>query len=102
MRPLSWVLVALLVILQYPLWLGKGGWLRVSELKDEVLAQEKLNTTLMQRNVHLRAEVNDLIHGQAAIEERARFELGMIKKDEIFFQFMEPNPKDPGPGTVAP
>lgn len=102
MRPLSWVLVALLVILQYPLWLGKGGWLRVSELKKEISAQEKLNATLMQRNTRLLAEVDDLIHGQAAIEERARFELGMIKKDEIFFQVMEPTPKNLTSGSVAP
>ncbi len=99
MRPLSWILVVLLLVLQYPLWLGKGGWLRVSELKNEMRAQEKLNTTLVQRNVRLEAEVNDLIHGQAAIEERARFELGMIKKDEIFFQVMEPTPKDLTSGT---
>lgn len=101
MRPLSWILVALLVILQYPLWFGKGGWLRVSELKNEMFAQEKFNATLVQRNARLRAEVDDLIHGQAAIEERARFELGMIKKDEIFFQVMEPAPKNLTSGTPA-
>jgi cell division protein FtsB len=84
------------------LWLGKGGWLRVSELKDEMFAQEKINTTLVQRNARLRAEVDDLIHGQAAIEERARFELGMIKKNEIFFQVMEPAPKGLTSGTAAP
>ncbi len=100
MRPLSWILVAMLVILQYPLWLGKGGWLRVSELRGEMLAQEKLNTTLTQRNARLEAEVIDLISGQAAIEERARFELGMIKKDEVFLQVMEAAPKDLTSGTA--
>lgn len=90
----------MLLILQYPLWLGKGGWLRVSELKEEMGAQEKVNATLVQRNGRLEAEVNDLIYGQAAIEERARFELGMIKKNEIFFQVMEPAPKNLTSGTA--
>ncbi len=99
MRPISWILVALLLLLQYPLWFGKGGWLRVSELKHEMQAQEKFNASLVQRNARLEAEVNDLIYGQAAIEERARFELGMIKKDEVFFQVMEPAPKDLTSGT---
>ncbi len=99
MRPISWILVALLLLLQYPLWFGKGGWLRVSELKHEMQAQEKFNASLVQRNARLEAEVNDLIYGQAAIEERARFELGMIKKDEVFFQVMEPAPKNLSSGT---
>ncbi len=74
--------------------------MRVSELKEEMGAQEKVNATLVQRNGRLEAEVNDLIYGQAAIEERARFELGMIKKNEIFFQVMEPAPKNLTSGTA--
>ena len=83
----------MIVLLQYPLWLGKGSWLRVWDL-DRQLAEQKLaNQALAARNSQLAAEVNDLKTGYGAIEARARYELGMIKKDEIFFQVMEPSGK---------
>lgn len=103
MRPLTWLLTGLLMVLQYPLWIGKGGWLRVAELKQEIEAQEAVNHTLKVRNDRLQAEVDDLQYGYAAIEERARFELGMIKKNEVFFQVMEPvaHPfAKPSPGAL--
>lgn len=96
MRPLSWILLAALVILQYPLWLGKGGWLRVSELREEIKAQKQINKTMADRNAQLLAESYDAQHGDAVIEERARFELGLIKNDEIFFQVMERTGQKPG------
>src|SRR5664279_5146374 len=80
------VLVALIVLLQYPLWLGKGGWLRVWEVDRQLQAQRDVNQKLEQRNAGLDAEVRDLKSGYDAIEERARFELGLIKQDEIFVQ----------------
>jgi cell division protein FtsB len=87
---LAFVLAALLVMLQYPLWLGKGSWLKVWEL-DRALAQEREHTAkLKARNDALDAEVRDLKQGLEAVEERARLELGMIKKDEIFYQVVTP------------
>lgn len=92
MRVLSIVLAALIVLLQYPLWLGKGGWLRVWEVDRQVTAQKEANGKLRARNDALDAEVRDLKQGYDAVEERARYELGMIKQDEIFFHIMEKKP----------
>jgi cell division protein FtsB len=86
MRALSFGLAMLIALLQYPLWLGKGSWLKVSELDRQVAAQRASNAKLKARNDALDAEVRDLKQGTEAIEERARMELGMIKKDEIFHQ----------------
>jgi len=80
------VLVALIALLQYPLWLGKGGWLHVREYDRQLQAQREVNQKLEQRNAALDAEVRDLKSGYEAIEERARYELGMIKEGEIFVQ----------------
>jgi cell division protein FtsB len=86
---LSLVLVALVGIVQYPLWLGKGGWLRVWEVDQQIATQRETNGKLKARNAALDAEVRDLKQGLEAIEERARSELGMIRQDEIFFQVLE-------------
>ena len=80
------VLVALIALLQYPLWLGKGGWIRVWEYDRQLQAQREVNQKLEQRNAALDAEVRDLKSGYEAIEERARYELGMIKEGEVFVQ----------------
>jgi len=87
MRVLAGVLVALIVAIQYPLWLGKGGWLRVWDVDRQLAAQNAKNERLEIRNGGLAAEVKDLKQGSDAIEERARYELGMVKSDEVFFQF---------------
>ncbi len=92
MRLLGLVLILLMGAIQYPLWLGKGGWLRVWELDRQVAAQRDANETAAARNAALEAEVLDLKEGYAAVEERARTELGMIKSDEIFFQVLDPRP----------
>jgi len=89
MRWLSVVLVAVLLLLQYPLWLGKGGWLRVWDVDRQLQEQKEANKKLEIRNAGLDAEVRDLKQGYDAIEERARFELGMIKQDEVFVQIPE-------------
>jgi cell division protein FtsB len=89
MKLLGGILAALIVLIQYPLWLGKGGWIRTWEIGGRVSAQQAKNATLEQRNVALEAEVRDLKQGLEAIEERARYELGMIKSDEVFFQVVE-------------
>ena len=89
MRWLSAALVALIVFLQYPLWIGKGGWLRVWDVDQQLQKQKGENKKLEIRNAGLDAEVRDLKQGYDAIEERARFELGMIKQDEVFVQIPE-------------
>lgn len=89
MRLIALVLATLLLLIQYPLWLGKGGWLRVWDLDKQVEQAQVKNDALKQRNSKLDSEVQDLKTGTGAVEERARFELGMIKKDEIFVQILD-------------
>lgn len=95
MRILGAIFVALIVLIQYPLWLGKGGWLRAWEVERQVDAQKAKNRQLEARNASLAAEVRDLKTGTEAIEERARHELGMLRPDEIFYQYVPG--KKPGP-----
>ncbi len=92
MRVLTLTLAALIVLIQYPLWLGKGSWFRVWEVDQQIRAQRETNRQLQARNTALEAEVRDLKVGLEAIEERARSELGMIRQDEIFFQVLEATP----------
>jgi len=101
MRLLALSLVTLIALLQYPLWLGKGSWLRVWEVDRQLQAQRETNQKLRERNAALDAEVRDLKQGNAAIEERARNELGMVKHDEIFFQVLN-SPPAASPSTVNP
>lgn len=93
MRILAGILGALIVLVQFPLWLGKGGWLRVWEVDQQLDAQRVRSGQLQVRNQALDAEVRDLKQGLDALEERARYELGMIKSDEVFFQIVEINKK---------
>jgi cell division protein FtsB len=92
MRAVTLILVVLLLLLQYPLWLGKGSWLKVWDLNRQVEVQQRVNQQTKTRNSLLDAEVRDLKQGTAAFEERARSELGMIKRDEVFFQVIENPP----------
>jgi len=90
-RILVGILGALILLVQFPLWLGKGGWLRVWEVDRLLDAQRAKNEQLQVRNQALDAEVRDLKQGLDALEERARYELGMVKADEVFFQIVEKN-----------
>ena len=94
MKILAAILAALIVLIQYPLWLGKGGWLRVWDTERKLAAQRASNDRLAQRNDALAADVRDLKQGLDAVEERARYELGMIRGDEVFFQVVEPAKKE--------
>ena len=96
------VLVALIALLQYPLWLGKGGWIRVWDYERQLLAQREHNRKLEQRNDALDAEVRDLKSGFEAIEERARYELGMIKEGEVFVQVPQKVQPVPVPSAAKP
>ncbi|HUQ29096.1 MAG TPA: cell division protein FtsB [Usitatibacter sp.] len=88
MRALAAFLATLVLVLQYPLWFGKGGWMRVWELERNLALQHENNARLKSRNDAIEAEVRDLKEGNEAIEERARLELGMIKRDETFYQLV--------------
>ncbi len=88
MRLISISLAGLLLIIQFPLWLGKGGWLKVWDMQQQVAVATKRNEELKARNVKLESEVKDLKEGTGALEERARYELGMIKQDEVFVLLM--------------
>jgi cell division protein FtsB len=89
LKPLAAVLATLVLALQYPLWLGKGSWTRVWDLDRQLTAQRATNAQDKARNDALEAEVRDLKEGSEAVEERARLELGMIKRDEVFYQVVQ-------------
>jgi cell division protein FtsB len=91
-----WVALLLLVLigfLQLRLWTGPWSLTEVRRLEDKVQAQRDENDDLKKRNAALAADVQDLIAGKEAVEERARSELGMIKPGEVFYQVIEPAPK---------
>lgn len=92
MRILAVVLAGLIVLIQFPLWLGKGGWLRVWDLDRQLQTRKDRNARAQMRNAELDAEVRDLKQGLEAVEERARYDLGMIKQDEVFYQIVESPP----------
>lgn len=92
MKWLTAALVVALILLQYRIWVSDDGWRGVARLQHAVAAQQKLNGTLTQRNSRLAAEVQDLKSGTAAIEERARSDLGMVGPSETFYQVVEPAP----------
>ena len=107
MKLLAVVLVGLLALIQYPLWLGHGSWLRVWELDRQLGLQQEVNAGKRMRNEGLEAEASDLRNGTLAVEERARYELGMVKQEEIFVQFTPgggagaAHPSRPGPAPGA-
>ena len=109
MRLLILVLIVLLAALQYRLWVGPGSRADLHGLHLEIVAQKAELERLRTRNQELQAEVEDLRSGEAALEERARDELGMIKGGEAFIQVIErsplpavPAPPDTEPATPAP
>jgi cell division protein FtsB len=89
MKFLSFLLITLLVLLQYRLWIGNGSLTDVHHLQQAKQAQLEENERLRESNQALTAEVHDLKHGYEAIEERARSEMGLIKKDETFYHVIK-------------
>ncbi|MHB8454715.1 MAG: cell division protein FtsB [Acidiferrobacterales bacterium] len=89
MKIAAYVLSVLLLLLQYPLWFGSGGVASLLDLRQQIVAQKAENERLKERNQALDAEVDDLEQGLAAVEDRARSELGMVKKGETFYQIIE-------------
>lgn len=102
MRLITLALATLLLLIQIPLWFGKGGWLRVSELEDKVAAAHIHTEELRARNAKLESEVRDLKDGTGAVEERARLELGMIKQNEVFVQILGANDQKKESATPLP
>lgn len=88
MRIVIYSMLLLLIAIQYPLWLGKGGWLKVYEMEKQLDLQRAKNSLLSLRNAKLTGDVKDLKDGTRAIEERARVEHGMIKESEFFVQIL--------------
>lgn len=91
MRWLVVLLIALLLALQYKLWVADGGLGDVWRIGRDVEAQKRTNAEVRERNQALEGEVRDLKQGLEAIEERARSELGMIRDGETFYQIVDPN-----------
>jgi len=92
MRAVTLILFLLLILLQFKLWLGEGGFTELARLETRVEDQRQQNDDLLQRNAELQAEVEDLRERLDAVEERARSELGLIKADEKFYQVVPPSP----------
>ncbi|MDE2299606.1 MAG: cell division protein FtsB [Burkholderiales bacterium] len=90
MRYISIALVVLLALVHAELWFGKGGVPRMMELRARLAEQQAANQTARTRNAQLVAEVRDLKEGLEMVEEKARFDLGMIKPDEILIQLSKP------------
>lgn len=95
MRIIVYSMLLLLLVIQYPLWLGKGGWLKVYEMEKQLQLQQAKNSALALRNAKLAGDVADLKDGTRAIEERARVEHGMIKDGEFFVQILPNNVTTP-------
>jgi cell division protein FtsB len=88
-RSVTIILLLLVLAIQYPLWLGKGGWLRVIELNNQLSATVQKNEELKARNARLASDIKSLQEGDEAIEDRARSELAMVKRNEIFVQLLD-------------
>lgn len=84
------ILIILLAALQYRLWISEGSLADVNRLEREIKIQQADNSRLRERNRILAVEVEDLKTGLDSVEERARNDIGMIKKDETFFMILEP------------
>lgn len=89
MRGLILVLSVLLIFLQFPLWFGDSSMPEAWKLLEKIERQKEENAQLVDRNKVLESEVNDLKHGLAVVEEKARNELGMIKPNETYYQIVE-------------
>ena len=102
MKWLAGALLTVVLLLQYRLWLSNDGVRELSRLSESVEHQKSDNAELEDRNEQLVAEVADLKAGMAAIEERARSELGMIGRNETFYQVVPTRPRTALPQRAEP
>ena len=100
MRIIAILLLVMILALQYRLWMADGGMREVWRMRKEVATQTDENAKLQERNRNLAAEVLDLKKGKAAIEERARADLGMVGANETFFQ-VAPTETRNGPAATG-
>jgi cell division protein FtsB len=96
MKWLAAALAAAIILLQYRVWFSEDGMRQVARLRQAVAAQSAENGQLEERNRQLAAEVRDLKTGLDALEERARSDLGMIARNETFYQVVPAAPAHPG------
>ena len=89
MRPVFIILIIALVVLQHKLWLGDGNLIQWVGLKEKLAEHEQENNKLIARNKALEADIKELKSGEQALEEQARHELGMIKENEVYYQFVD-------------
>ncbi|CDZ77833.1 Cell division protein FtsB [Legionella massiliensis] len=89
MRSIVFILLLALAGLQYKLWLGDGGIYQWRSLEKKIATQESENDKLITRNLAIDADIVELKGGDQALEEQARYELGMVKKDEVYYQFVD-------------
>ena len=104
LQVLEAVLIALVLLLQYQLWIDAGGVRQTYALRISIQAQTEENTELAERNQALEADITDLKNGLTAIEERARTEMGMIRPDETFYRILDqplPHPPPSKPATMT-
>ena len=101
MKWLAAALALVLILLQYRIWVSDNGVRQVEHLKQAVAAQQAEDTQLAERNRQLAAEVRDLKTGMDALEERARSDLGMIARNETFYQVVPARPSDAPTRTAA-
>lgn len=92
MRSIMLILLLALIGLQYKLWLGDGSITQWRHLESKIVAQKQENVMLTSRNRAIEADIMELKSGDQALEEQARYELGMVKNDELYYQFLESNP----------
>lgn len=89
MRTIFIILIITLVVLQHKLWLGDGNLIQWVHLQNKLAAHEDENNKLVVRNKALEADIKELKNGDQALEEQARHELGMVKQDEVYYQFVD-------------
>lgn len=89
MRPIFIILIIALVVLQHKLWLGDGNIIQWIKLEKKLEAHKNENDKLAARNKALDADIKELKSGDQALEEQARYELGMIKGNEVYYQFVD-------------
>ncbi len=89
MRPIFIILIIALVVLQHKLWLGDGSLIQWVSLEKKLAEHQKENNKLAARNKALESDIKELKSGEQALEEQARYELGMIKEHEVYYQFVD-------------
>ncbi|KTD82636.1 cell division protein FtsB [Legionella waltersii] len=89
MRPVYIILIIALVALQHKLWLGDGNLVQWISIEKKLVAQQEHNEKLSARNKALEADIKELKSGDQALEEQARYELGMVKENETYYQFVD-------------